>query len=159
FLPVYANDVTHATLDERRANLVGWVAAAVDLAPLFCADLCEPKMGVAVTVSDADAAGGSVLLFESDGEGGLVPGGPRRERTLPLLGRRWTLAFAETPAFAAAGSPDEAWVVFGLGVLISVLVTGLLWSFARTHRRALSLAREMTAALSRSEAETRRHLA
>ncbi|MDZ7699952.1 MAG: CHASE domain-containing protein [Deltaproteobacteria bacterium] len=72
-------------------------------------------------------------------------------KTLDLYGRQWTLAVETTPAFESHGDRYTSGGILAAGLLISFLTFLCLWTQGRTNRRAVSLARHMTAALRESE--------
>ena len=122
-------------------------------------------------VFDGEQATRETLLFDTDGtlqlddtqwkesnsdsvatRSGYSGSFPRR-----IYGRTWLLRLRTTPEFEArGGSHRVAWFILTGGVLLSVCGAGFTWSMLYSRGRALRLAEEMTANLSRAEAESRR---
>jgi len=71
--------------------------------------------------------------------------------TLDVGGRRWELRFAARPAFVDASDRWPPVAALLLGLAVSLLLFGLIRSLSSVGNRAMSLANQMTADLTRSE--------
>ncbi len=155
-VPVYRFGVRLASVAERRAALLGWVAAPIR-APVLAQGLAtatSPR--VDVEVYNGPAPDPNTLLFDLDRCGHH---GPKRSESrqqldsLVFWGQTWTLRFTALPAFEKAVKNDAPQIAFFAGLLVSLLLALLVWSMLATRARALSLAEEMTAELRTSQEE------
>ncbi len=117
--PVYATSAPHATIEERRRNLQGYVTAIVRVA-----DLVETPArqlghdGIQLRLYDESAPGPARPEGGLGGKLGVVS-------TFELAGRHWTVRASPGPHYLAAHRAWQAWAVLATGLLF----TGLLGAF------------------------------
>jgi len=125
---------------------VGYVLAPVRMTALV-ADLLTPvTRGIGFSIYDGSEPGENALFYRSRPPGGERPQFTRSE-IVTLGGRQWTLDFASEPTLDAMGFSRTPHVILVAGGLFSVLLFWLVRGIATGHRRALALARTMTAEL------------
>jgi signal transduction histidine kinase len=170
-LAVYRNGAPLNTVEERRAAFIGTVGAGYNVRKLMAGVLDETTMTfMRYRLCDAGAIGENqagdskpTLIFDSaqtapgaPQDGFVVPGeGPMFDAVLPLqlAGRNWELQFsAPKSAFVEHTDARLPWIVLAGGLLSSVLLFGVLYSFASSRERAVALAGEITRELRESEA-------
>ena len=160
YLPVYRYQAPRRSLEERRANLLGWVYA-----PFRMHDLMEGILGrhfgelttsLDLEIHDGDAADPDRLLFDSNP-------GARREapafstaRPVVLFGQRWTVTVSSLHPFEAGLRSDKAQLVTFAGAAVSALLALVAWLLLTGRSRAQALASSMTDELRQSEAGERR---
>lgn len=150
-LPVYSQGEVPADLTMRRAREIGALAISLQLDLMVRAALDDRVLEfLHVEIRDTGAQGGEDIVFVS----GPPPAHVAATFVRPLLfgGRRWELRMQPLAARSDTGQVRSVTVA---GMLISVLLSLLLWSVASTHRRALALGRSMSARFSESEARFR----
>ncbi len=166
-LPVYRAGAETSTPAAREAALHGWVYASLRIDRLLAGVDAAVEGQLEIEGYDGEDPQASFLLFDSDGkvdldttrwtrEGGGA--GSRFAVTVPrtTFGRVWTWRLRSTPAFEGRGSYRLPWLMLGAGLLLTGLASGLTWALVGSRGRALRLAGEMTANLSRAEAESRK---
>ncbi|HEU4563270.1 MAG TPA: CHASE domain-containing protein [Gemmatimonadaceae bacterium] len=119
YLPVYRGGSVPATVEERRAQLLGFVYSPFRAGDLFTGIFGRSAARLAFRVYDGPAPRVDRLLFDSR-PGGAGPEPTRFVRADPLdiAGHRWTIAFASVP---------HDWV---LKVLVpGIALTGIAVSF------------------------------
>ena len=156
FQPYYAPGMPLSSVGEREAALVGWVGAAIAIAPLM-ANLQQP---VDKLFDYELYAGSSVdpvsLLYDSDtekttGEREAMGDMPVRrlfvrDASIRVGGQELTLRISSLPRFNSR-YVDDYGLPFGLvGLVMTGLLSWALWLVGRTRRRALKLAERMSAA-------------
>jgi PAS domain S-box-containing protein len=146
-LPVYRNGQPHATLEERRANLEGWIYARFITAHLMQGILGTNFPTIHVRVLDDTPGVVERVMFDS----GPLPAdySPRFFDDLLLVpgGRPWRMEFATRPGFEATVPKGTPALVAAGGVVLSLLLAGIVLSLSTTRERALAMASDMTAAL------------
>lgn len=157
-LPMFSSRVSPATVEERRACCVGWVALAVRLDRFLDAIPAFAERHLECRLIDAEAGADPMLLFENGG--GRRVGGSAElvsRKTMDLAGRSWILEVRALPDFAASeGAGDTPRYALVCGLLVSTLISMIVWSISTTRSRAEALARRMTVAFRTSEAEARK---
>jgi len=91
-----------------------------------------------------EAAG---LLYSDTPRAGAAPAF-HTTRQVEVAGRAWTLDFVSTPDLEARYADIRPLVILGVGGAGSLLLFALVWSLARTGRRAEEIAQRSTQALS-----------
>jgi len=155
YVPVYARPIAAAA----KPRLLGWTYA-----PFRAGDFMRALLGSAPPIVDfelfdGDAIDESALLFdlgETRGFRGPTPEFWRRQSTLTVAGRTWTLILRPQPAFLATQTVAPR-VVIVAGLAISMLLFALALLLASQRQRALALAADLNADLQRAhdELETR----
>jgi PAS domain S-box-containing protein len=150
YVPVYRAGMPTATVEQRRAAIIGWVYA-----PFRTADLMRGLGGphaadLQVAVYDGAWPRPDALLFRS--QDAVAWGRPLFRQTLPLTisGRPWTLEVASSPSFEARRDARRPRVIAFTGVSLGFLLSLVVWLLASERRRALQLARAMTLELRQS---------
>ncbi len=143
--------------EERRQALRSWISAGVLIKPMIEDILRGEDQGVAFEVVDALVAAGPQRLYGApDWPQGASP---MAVRTLHVAGREWLLRYALKPGFFAADGRNQSLMLLLGGLMVSVSLTAVVWSLTGTRRRALDLAKDMTASLHQAVARTKSHLA
>ena len=138
FLPLYGPALPHATLEERRQNLHGYVIGVFQIGDIVEAALQGlEREGIVLRIEDETAPVDRRMLYDSrvrepEGLGpareaarGKPPMWMHWQTTVELAGRRWGLHFAPTLAYLAAQQSLQPWAVLGGGLAFA----GLLGAF------------------------------
>ena len=162
-LPVYRNGAPTDTLDDRRANIAGWVYGRFITAQLMSGILGDKAQLLHFEVFDRAGTEPETLIFDS-----LVQLGDREKNyrsrfasvgSLPVGRRLWLLHYSSRPAFDAAISRGAEKLVAAGGGLISLLLFGIAVSLSTTRARALAMAKEMTIAFRTANERLQREIA
>jgi PAS domain S-box-containing protein len=161
YLPIYRGP--HATLEQRRQNLAGFVYSPLRADDLFHRILAPSLAGeLSVKIYDGGKLSPLHLLHESippdaDSEGYR----PRFARTtsMDVAGRTWELVLATRPEFDAGSGVNLAPWILAVGAVVSALLFVVTRSQARARDRAERVAavlRAREAQLESSESRLRR---
>ena len=149
YFPVYRTGLPRATPEQRHEALLGFVYM-----PLRARDLLAPLLNqyatdVGTEVFDGENIRPESLLYSN--RASAPEARPLLEKVshIQVAGHTWTLRHTSQPAFASAIGDGKA--VLFIGLLLSAMLSGAVWSLAWTRNRATSLAHGMTRELSRSE--------
>ncbi|MBL6750769.1 MAG: EAL domain-containing protein [Nevskia sp.] len=151
YVPVYRRGVPLDSVEQRRAALAGWVSGPFRMGDLMHALIGAAIPGIDVALYDGAAAADHVM-FSSAGPGAVIPWA-ERDVAFDVDGRTWLLRLAAAPAFA--GRSDQAPLILGAGILISLLLAAVIAAFGRSERRARAMAQDMTQALREAEGQQR----
>jgi diguanylate cyclase (GGDEF)-like protein len=138
FLPVYQGDKTPSTVQARRQQLIGWVAGTFDgNAIINTAEAGRQNLRVDVV---ARIGGQNVSLASA----GAKLKGHVSSLTVPVGdGGTWWVTVSGT-SLGGTSATAQGVAVFGLGLIISVLIFGVMQVLLRSRGRALRLVREQT---------------
>ena len=165
-LPVYRNGTNPRTPEERKAALVGLVYAPLVLEEALAgmADLCEGHLDF--EIFDGNVTNRDALVLDLDGHLRSMTGtidasafaGRMFENATTLIigGQTWAFCTSTTPAFDAAVDQTMPVLIGMGGMLLSILLTAVVWSLGTGRARALSLAQAMTADLRAAKAQADR---
>ncbi len=157
YLPVYRNDRPHATIDERRRNLMGWVYEPFRMNDLMTKGVLGRYLDtvrgqVDIEVYDGDSEAPPALMYDSSAGLGL-PAMQERDaqfsssRVTRHFGQDWTIVVRSLPLFEATRKTGQARTVLVGGVVISLLLAWVVWLLSTTNVRAFRLAEKMSAKL------------
>ncbi|NQV81814.1 MAG: CHASE domain-containing protein [Alphaproteobacteria bacterium] len=157
YLPYYGQADVPASLEQRREAIRGFVYSPFRMGNLMQGILGGGLPNVRLEIFDAGAISDETLMYDSIGR--QAP--PSRAAfvhtsTLGIGQHRWTLRVASLPAFGESANSGEDLMLLVGGVILSLLVFGILWSFASTRGRAETLANTMTVRLQESTKELQR---
>lgn len=169
-LPVYRLGMPVETIEQRRQAYVGSVGAGFNIEALMRGVLNEKTLSYmrfrlydAGPATDPPLAGEhskTRLLFDSnqlDAPVDSPPADPRSifSHVLPLEvgGRIWQLDFTAPKQTVMAGVDVLLpWTVLAAGILLSLLLSGVMFSLATSRGRAMAIAQDMTKDLLESRA-------
>jgi diguanylate cyclase (GGDEF)-like protein/PAS domain S-box-containing protein len=148
-LPVYRGDALLTGVEARRQAFTGMVNAT-----FLIEDLIADAMSrhAAVELQLIVREGGNVI--HDAGRGAPRPRNFVTHSTLRVGDRAWDLEFrAPSRSFQPSGGAVLPWAALAGGLVITLLLSGLVGSFATSTRRAQRIAAAMTEDLRKSQAE------
>ncbi len=149
YVPLYRSGMPADTVEQRRANIVGWVGGPFRMDDLM-ANLGGQRLAdLRLRIYDGNTMDEPSRLYESH----TRSADPLFSQTRHLLiaGRPWTLVIESTPAFEERIDTGKPRFIALTGAGISLLLGLLVWTLATGRRRALALATAMTNELRASE--------
>ncbi|MGM0600347.1 MAG: CHASE domain-containing protein [Candidatus Rifleibacteriota bacterium] len=155
-LPIFASGKPLETVENRRADLWGYVVSGFLMTELMQGIFPNINHEVEFEIFDGSEPAASNLMFDSHvSTPECLHQKFTAQKVLNLYGRQWTLFFHSTPAFEARRVDQSPWIIFAGSIVISLLIFLFLKMLEGTGERALELAREMTHALKESEEKYR----
>ena len=154
FLPVYRTNAPHATLADRRANVVGWLAASFRMKDLMAGLVKRDVDELDIEIHDGADASAESLLFDSDDDGGNLP--PRAplfhtSMSIEIAGHTWGLTAHSLPAFEAGLDESKARLTALAALLLSLGLTWITAMLVRDRSRAVQLAEGASSELRRNK--------
>lgn len=149
YLPIYAPGLPHDTLEQRRANLIGWVYAAFRMNDFMASLYGGQSPGLALAIYDGTDPSDATLLYRSGG-GSSADRAPSAHAAIAaneymvLAGHNWTLSLRTLEAFEDQYGRSAQNVVAAAGTVLSLLLALLAWQLVNGRERALRLASAMT---------------
>ena len=138
YLPVYRPATLNRTVEERRANLIGWVYAPFRMRDLMMGFNSGQYIDLDIAIYDGLEADDAALLYE----------GRRRvsakaedltfvqTQAIQIANRGWTIVAAAPPTFGQETDNDRATIMLKAGVAMSLLLTLLTWLLVDERARA-----------------------
>jgi PAS domain S-box-containing protein len=151
YVPVYRAGQPHATRDERRAAIVGWIGAPFRVSDLMRGLGGEHASDLEVELRDSTTPGEAALLYRSPGT--PTPGHRPRftyRSTVDTGGRSWTMAIRSSPTFEAGLANRPLLAIWLTGAGLGLALALIVWLLASERRWALQLAGDMTVELRES---------
>lgn len=150
YVPVYKKGQVPASIEARRASIVGWVYA-----PFRTHDFMEGLGGdrspdVQLTIYDGENLSPEHCVYgcqREDFNAALF----KTTANIDIAGHVWTLDFMPTPAFQAREKSERPTLIAIFGIVLSLLLALLVWLLTSGRNRAYALARDMTRQLQESE--------
>lgn len=159
YVPVYRNNAPHDTLQQRRANLLGWMFSPFRINNLMMGVLGEHVGEISgsldLKIYDGDTPSPESLLYDTNGTIEFSVVAQRSAfhsvRNMNVGGRDWTIALSSLPGFESRLNSYRAQIIMIAGIAISLLLAWVVWLLVNGRARALALAADMTRELSASE--------
>lgn len=154
-VPVYRAGLPHETVAERRAGLLGLVAASFDMNELMQDIQAEARKndlrleifdgGIGTDENSVPRLTEDWLLYNSPVQEASAQNNLRRRHmvTLNVAGRNWHLIFSVRHSFGSGLQEKLPLLVLLAGSAISFAAFTLTWSTATARRRAVALAETM----------------
>ncbi len=141
FMPVYRALFTGVTVEQRRANLQGWVYAPIYTEELMKGILGPDSPDYNLEIYDGQDKPES-LLFASRGSAQQPEYRPAylNYTTFEIAGRPWLLKLLTTPTFDSNRNVGQPLVVLLAGLLASLVLFTLAWRLALSNSKALLVA-------------------
>ena len=146
YLPVYRNGSPHETLAERRANIIGWVYAAFRMNDLMVGILGEQINSIDLEIWDGESVTLETLMYDNDGVFSpslTKPSLYNSIQRMTVIGHTWNVKLRSLPSFEANLDTGQVTVIRLTGILVSVLLSLLVWQLASGRTRALTRAQEL----------------
>ncbi len=160
FLPIYKNGESIKTLEDRRAHVIGFAAAHLDLEQIAKRALERlENEGFAFLLLDAAPEQRRETLYRSENYHEGPRRGPRASQpgsqmmTVQLADRRWILNCQATPEHLAGARSWRPWAVLGGGFIVVWLAASLLFVMLGRTARVERLVNRRTHALRRANYE------
>ncbi|MBS1187349.1 MAG: domain S-box [Burkholderiaceae bacterium] len=151
YSPVYRNGSPHETVDDRRNSIVGWAYLSFRVSSMmdgiFGESLHNIGRQVGFHLYDGAPLSDDAILYHSHGTDpdDTIARKPLFEASaeLSLANRKWTLVVHTKPEFEARLFDSRQMFVIGIGCLVSLLLSFIVWQQVNRRARAISLARKM----------------
>jgi len=163
--PFYKPDSVVNTPDERRENLLGWAFTPVvlDLMMADVADIVDRQIDF--EIFDGTDPSANSMLYDDDGhvqqvskvtESHFKGRTFNKKMSIEVGGRTWTIWLSTRPEFDQRSNPFVVRATLYGGLLLSLLISGIVFVQGGSEMRARDMANEITQSLMASEAEARK---
>lgn len=156
-IPIYAPGMPLHDEAMRQRAFKGYIVDVVAMESFIREIVASADPDVGCNIYDGDHVFESALLYRGFTAEGMATPQFTRTITMERYGRPWTFQFASTPAFEAVIDRWTSRGILAAGMLIAVLFHLMIRQEASVRRRAMALARKMSAELRQSEQRYRQH--
>ncbi len=156
YLPLYRMGAPIATIEQRRSAFSGVVYSPFRMRDLMAGILERDAPDVDLEIFDGVEMSAAALMYDGDSIPRFSDNSPPvffTRTSLQINGHTWSLYLSSLPVFDAVIDRQKPRLVLLGGTVISFLFFAIVWSFASTRARALSLAHGMTATIRDHEAQ------
>ncbi len=125
FLPVYKHGAPHATVAERRANIIGWVSSVFRVDDLMAGIFGERAAGLDTDLYDSGEISDKTVMYDPDRSGNADELNARFRKTtsLEIAGRTWTMETHSLPGFEAQADKEKPQLIAIGGGVASPFIT------------------------------------
>lgn len=172
YLPVYRDGLVPESIEERQEAVLGYVAAVLQVGKTVqLAWEGNNFEGIDFWIFDDSGYHSPRLAYFRGTSGGISDTasvaedhgmravGMKRETSIEIGGRRWTLRFIQTPAYLATQRSMQAWTVLAGGMLLTGLLGGVLLVITGRAELVAGLVDQRTAQLNLANAALRQEIA
>ncbi|HTD03628.1 PAS domain S-box protein [Undibacterium sp.] len=133
-LPVYSSMEKAEVEAERDGATIGWVYSSLQVNGIL-AGLDYFNGEIALTLTDLSDRAQPAPFFVSAHSDAAAADGLQKDIDIQVYGRIWKVQVKALPAFVSRLNLPGSWEVGGLGLLLSVLLAGLAYSYLRNRQR------------------------
>jgi len=158
FQPLYKQGAPIATVEERRANISGWVYVPFHMMDLMTGILGEVATEIDIEIHDGVEITDETMMFDPDisGAGGNPFAIFKNISRLEVGQHVWSVVIVSLPGFEARLDHSKSnWTAY-LGVMMSLMATILAWSLVQGRARALQAAEAINHELTERKAAEKR---
>jgi len=146
--PVYQMNQNTETVEKRQQALQGFAIGVFRIDDMVSNILnsIDSSDKINLTIYDSsDDLDEEMLIFTNIENGFEQKTQISTSKDIPITGRTWRINYSPSPNFFTSSDAQQIPnIVLGFGSIISILVFFILYTFNRTQKRAVSLAKELT---------------
>lgn len=155
YLPMYRKNAAVNTSEDKRSALLGYVYSPFRMNDLMQGMVLDPSPLAAFEIFSGNEMHPDSLMYRS-AEANASGWPLLTENTeIDFGGQAWTLRFSSLPSLNTVVTENRNLLIVPVGIVASVLFSGLILLSGRTEARAIRIAETMTAKLKDSEQSTR----
>ena len=143
YLPVYINDTNNDTVAERRQHILGWIYSPFRVSDLMDGVFGEHADDLDIHIFDGDTKSNEALMYDSYPDSLASTNELEATQKLQFSEHIWTVVIRSTPSMNLRINAVSPSLIATIGVIISVLLSLLIWFLATGRQRALDSASTM----------------
>lgn len=146
WLPVYKNGSSQNTIEERRENLTGWVAATFRMEELMNSIFDRKNRQLDIEIYDGNDISEQSLMYDADSIRRTIPSNVfkfQSVKKMEIAGHKWTIVMSSLPEFDQRMNTQKSFLVAFTGVLIALLLTMITEILVYARSRALQFAQRL----------------
>ena len=154
YLPAFRKGSMTRSLEERRANIFGWVYAPFRMDDLMAGLLGKSAGELRLEIFDGREIATAASMHDSHWNKQSPAEYVASFQTVKhfeIAGHPWTLRISSTPEFDVALNQNQVHVVVATGLTASLLLSSIMWLLVTGQARAYAMAQAMTVQLSEKE--------
>ncbi len=148
YLPIYEQDRSHDTVEDRRTHLIGWVYASFHMNDFMASLYGAQDPGLALAMYDGTDTSKASLLYSTENKNTMGepvrPAAVVANEYMVVAGHNWTLSLSTQEVFEDRYGMGKGVVTAGVGTVLGLALALLTWLMVNGRDRALRLAETMT---------------
>lgn len=153
YLPVYKHGAMLNSIEDRRKALQGWVYSPFRMNDLMNGILGQIWSDISLRIYDGESVREGSMLYGSHARRAAAPM-HSRQLEMVVAGRTWTVLLETLPSFEPGIYSAPSFLLLG-GLLLTAVLTLLVFTMRNSEARAAQLAEDMSAAFRASERRQR----
>ncbi|MFC7515343.1 CHASE domain-containing protein [Herbaspirillum sp. GCM10030257] len=144
YLPLFRNGAPHTSLEQRRANIIGWVYAPFRVDDFMHGVSGEYADELDIEIYDDETINAESKMFDSNDALDAASNERLLKRVsfIQAANRTWTVVTAASPQFEMSLRSDRPQLIMQSGISISLMIALLVWLFLDDRARALHAAEQ-----------------
>jgi PAS domain S-box-containing protein len=138
YLPVYRNGTPHATISDRRKNILGWIFAPFRFDDFMSGLFGERASDLDIHIYDSKDISDKTKMFDSNIKASNINEGLVLSNYINFNGQKWTVIINSTPALEARIGAHNSRIILIVGLSLSLLFTLLTWLFVSKRMQAIA---------------------
>jgi len=142
YLPIYRNGMSHSTLNERRAIILGWVYS-----PFRMGDFMEGLFGERAADLDVEIYDGKNILdetkmYDSKTHSRWMDQQLALRKEIDFHGHKWTVLVKSTPQLESRIGFNASSIILIVGIALSILFTLMTWLLVNKRMQTIVIETE-----------------
>jgi PAS domain S-box-containing protein len=143
YMPIYFKDTNSDTVAERRQHIMGWVYSSYRISELMDGIFGEYAKDLDIHIYDSESISHEALMYDSNPLSQATTNELEATQRLQLTDHAWTVVIRPTLSMTSRINAISPTLIASIGIIISVLLSLLVWFLATGRQRALNSAAEM----------------
>ena len=131
YLPVYRNGASHKTVQERRANIIGWVYSPFRMNDFMAGLLGERSADLDVEIYDGNKISNKTKMYDSKTHTLKFNHLLTLNKEINFDGHKWTVIVKSTPELESRIGFNISIIILIAGLVLSLLLTIITWQIAK----------------------------
>lgn len=140
YLPVYKNGKPHGSVEERRANFLGWAYLPFRMHDLMNALFKDSDFDLDIEIYAGDSLKPETMMYNSSTEEPKPGSSLETKQTLQINGQRWTIKLHSLPSLQAKLSDDRPKATLLIGIALSLILSFFSWQLTESKHRITLIA-------------------
>ncbi|MDP1879659.1 MAG: CHASE domain-containing protein [Parachlamydiaceae bacterium] len=137
YLPFYRNGTPHATLSERRTNIIGWVYSPFRMGDFMEGLFGERAADLDVEIFDGKNISNETKMYDSNTHTNRKDQQLTLRKEIVFNGHVWTVIVKSTPKWGTRIGFSAARIILIVGLSISILLTIITWLLVNKRRQTI----------------------
>jgi PAS domain S-box-containing protein len=131
YLPVYRKGTSHKTLQERRANIIGWVYSPFRMDDFMTGLLGERSADLDLEIYDGNKISNETKMYDSKTSTLRFNHLLNLSKEIEFDGHKWTVIIKSTPELESRIGFNSSLIILIAGLVLSLLIAIITWGIEK----------------------------